>query len=181
MNLREILNLDTRFSARFRIAEKPGGLRTAAKIFAHSGDSWFWGVGLLILWLLRDSYWGQRALFLGISVIITAVIVLLIKFTIRRKRPEGEWGEIYRSTDPHSFPSGHATRAFMLAAIVIGLGPPWFAILLVLWAPLVSIARVAMGVHYISDVVAGAFLGILIGWINYHVVPTMINSLNNLL
>ena len=69
----------------------------------------------------------------------------------------------------------------MLAAIVIGLGPPWFAILLVLWAPLVSIARVAMGVHYISDVVAGAFLGILIGWINYHVVPTMINSLNNLL
>ncbi len=171
MRLRGILALDTRLSARLRIAEKPGILRSVAQFFAHSGDSWFWGLSLLFVWFFRDSFWGPRAFILGIGVIITALVVLLIKFTIRRRRPEGEWGGIYRSTDPHSFPSGHATRSFMLAVMAIGLGPAWFAILLILWAPLVAIARVAMGVHYLSDVVAGAILGILIGWLNVRVIP----------
>jgi len=181
MKFREILELDARFSAQMRIAEKPGKLRTAAKIFAHSGDSWFWGIGLLLVWFLRDPFWGPRALHLGVGVVITAVIILLIKVTIRRRRPEGEWGDIYRSTDPHSFPSGHATRAFMLAMMAIGLGPPWFALLLILWAPLVSLARVAMGVHYFTDVVAGAFLGIFIGWASNRFIPSLLISLNHLL
>jgi membrane-associated phospholipid phosphatase len=45
------------------------------------------------------------------------------------------------------------------------LGPPWLGALLLLWAPLVSLARVAMGVHYISDVAAGMLCGILCGLI----------------
>jgi undecaprenyl-diphosphatase len=96
-------------------------------------------------------------------VLIAAALVLAIKFTVRRGRPEGEWGSIYRSTDPHSFPSGHATRVFLIAVMITAFGPGWLAILLVLWAPLVGLARVAMGVHYLSDVLAGALLGILFG------------------
>jgi membrane-associated phospholipid phosphatase len=88
---------------------------------------------------------------------------LAIKFSVRRRRPEGSWGGIYRSTDPHSFPSGHATRASMLAVLSIALVPPWLALLVVIWAPLVSFARVAMGVHYLSDVLAGIALGVLLG------------------
>jgi undecaprenyl-diphosphatase len=47
------------------------------------------------------------------------------------------------------------------------MGPVWFGLILVLWAPLVALARVSMGVHYISDVLAGGFLGLIIGivWI----------------
>jgi undecaprenyl-diphosphatase len=86
-----------------------------------------------------------------------------LKFVIRRRRPEGRWGSIYRNSDPHSFPSGHAARAFLIAVLAAGLGPAWAAIALWLWAPLVSIARVAMGVHYLSDVVAGLIVGILSG------------------
>ena len=89
--------------------------------------------------------------------------MLLVKFSVRRQRPEGDWGGIYRLTDPHSFPSGHAARAAMLAVLGVGLGPPWFGAVLVAWTPLVSLARVAMGVHYISDVVAGILLGLLAG------------------
>lgn len=97
------------------------------------------------------------------AVIITAVIVLVTKFAVRRRRPEGEWGRIYRSTDPHSFPSGHAARAVMLVVLVAGLGPEWLALVLALWAPAVALARVSMGVHYLSDVLAGGILGALIG------------------
>jgi len=167
MNMKKILALDADITARMRIAENPGLLRTLAAFLAHSGDSWFWILGLILLGWLGTPFWYARAIALGIGVLITAVLVLIVKFTVRRRRPDGEWGDIYRTTDPHSFPSGHATRSFMLAVMTIGLGPDLFAILLVVWAPLVGLARVAMGVHYFSDVLVGALFGIFMGWVNY--------------
>ena len=106
--MEKLLAWDAQISARLRVAEKPGPLRKAAMVFAHSGDSWFWILGLIILGWLGTTDWRYLSIKLGVGIIITAVIVLIVKFTVRRTRPEGEWGNIYRSTDPHSFPSGHA-------------------------------------------------------------------------
>jgi undecaprenyl-diphosphatase len=89
----------------------------------------------------------------------------------------GEWGRIYRSTDPHSFPSGHAARAFLIATIATGLGPAGLAPALWIWAPLVSLARVAMGVHYLSDILAGALVGILVALIALQVYPPLFSWL----
>ncbi len=161
--LKRLSEFDATHSQRLTIANRPGVMRSLAVFFAHSGDSWFWLAGLGLLWLFGNAYWRERALILAGSILITAVLVLVIKFSVRRRRPEGEWGALYRRTDPHSFPSGHAARAVLLAVLAISLGPPWFGLLLALWAPLVILARVAMGVHYLSDVVAGAVLGGLIG------------------
>ena len=158
-----LLEIDARLSARLRIAEKPGWLRTTAAILAHSGDSWFWVIGLALLWWLGSPFWWARASALLIGILVTALVVMTVKFIVRRRRPAGEWGKIYRSTDPHSFPSGHAARAFMLAVLGLGMGPLWFGILLLLWAPLVSLARASMGVHYLSDIVAGMVFGLALG------------------
>jgi membrane-associated phospholipid phosphatase len=163
VNWEHYLELDARLSAKMRVAERPGLLRNFAAILAHSGDSWFWWAGLAILWWLGNQFWRPWALTVLLSIIGLAVIVLAIKFTIRRRRPEGEWGGIYRSTDPHSFPSGHAARAILIAVLAIGLGPVWLAIILCVWAPMVALARVAMGLHYLSDVAAGALLGLISG------------------
>jgi membrane-associated phospholipid phosphatase len=160
-----LLQLDARYSERLSIAENPGLLRNFARFFAHSGDSWFWLLGLAVLWLVGNEFWKLRAMVMVAGILLTAVIVFIIKFLVRRQRPEGEWGAIYRKTDPHSFPSGHSTRAIMLAVIAVGLGPAWFGFVLAIWAPLVVLARVAMGVHYLSDVAAGAVLGLVIGLI----------------
>jgi undecaprenyl-diphosphatase len=160
-----LLALDARLSARMRVAERPGLLRTSAAFLAHSGDSWFWWAGLAVLWWLGNAFWRPWALTVLLSIIALAVLVLAIKFSIRRRRPEGEWGRLYRTTDPHSFPSGHAARAILIAVLAIGLGPAWLAILLCIWAPLVALARAAMGVHYLSDVAAGAVLGGIAGGI----------------
>lgn len=162
MNLRSILQLDAHLSDKMRVAEKPGALRSLAVFFAHSGDSWFWGAALILLWLVSNSFWKrwEAVEFAGISAL--AALVMAIKFLVRRRRPEGEWGGIYRNTDPHSFPSGHAARAFLIAVIGTALGPSWLALVLWLWAPLVALARVAMGVHYLSDVIAGAILGVVV-------------------
>lgn len=162
MNLRSIIDLDARLSRKMRVAEKPGFLRNLAIFFAHSGDSWFWFAALILVWFFSNSNWRQweTVEFFGIGGL--AAVVLIVKFMVRRKRPEGDWGEIYRNTDPHSFPSGHAARAFLIAVIASVLAPPWLAILLWVWAPLVALARVAMGVHYLSDIIAGAILGIIV-------------------
>jgi undecaprenyl-diphosphatase len=165
MNLRSLIALDAQLSKQMRVAEKPGALRAIAVFFAHSGDSWFWGPTLIVLWFLGNSTWRRWEVVEFVGIWGLAALVMIIKFLVRRRRPEGEWGGIYRNTDPHSFPSGHAARAFLIAVVASALAPPWLGILLWIWAPLVSVARVAMGVHYVSDIVAGAGLGIVVAWI----------------
>jgi len=165
VNLDHLLELDARLSTQLRVAERAGLLRTFAAILAHSGDSWFWWAGLALLVWRGDAFWKPWALTVLVSILALALVVLPIKFIIRRRRPEGKWGALYRSTDPHSFPSGHVARAILIALLAAGLGPAWLAVILWVWAPLVALARVAMGVHYISDVVAGGAVGLLAGGI----------------
>lgn len=135
---------------------------------AHSGDSWFWGIGLAAVWLRGGAEWRLWSLTLFSAILGTALIVMILKFSIQRRRPTGDWGAIYRKTDPHSFPSGHAARAALLLGLGLWMGPRWFQLTMLIYSPLMALARVSMGVHYISDVVAGYVLGLLLaascGW-----------------
>jgi undecaprenyl-diphosphatase len=158
-----LLAADKQYSQKLRYAEKPGLLRRLAIFLAHSGDSWFWGLGLLLAWAFGPPQWDTLAPRLLASIALLAVLVFVVKRGFRRQRPEGEWGALYRKTDPHSFPSGHAARMAMLLLVCAAWGPGWLAWLLAPWAPLVALARVAMGVHYLSDVVGGALLGVAAG------------------
>ncbi len=169
--MESLLELDARLSQRLRVAEKPGALRQIAIFLAHSGDSWFWGLGCLAIWLLGDPAWKYRALAIVFGIAITAVAVQAIKYVVKRPRPPGEWGQMYRSVDPHSFPSGHAARVGMLAVLGVALGPIWLTLILALWAPLVALARVAMGVHYVSDIAVGVVLGAVFGLIAATLAP----------
>jgi undecaprenyl-diphosphatase len=154
---------DDRWTARLTLKPGRGPGWSCATFLAHSGDSWLWVGALGVIWLFTSDPWHRRAALLAAAVGIQALTVFALKQFIRRPRPEGEWGAIYRNVDPHSFPSGHAARAALLAVMAVGLGPQWFAALLLIWAPLVSLARVATGVHYLSDVLAGMLLGTLMG------------------
>jgi membrane-associated phospholipid phosphatase len=51
----------------------------------------------------------------------------------------------------------------MLAVLAIGLGPLWLGLIMLVWAPLVGLARAVMGVHYPSDILAGMVLGVIMG------------------
>jgi undecaprenyl-diphosphatase len=161
--MRSLVELDAQLSATLRVAEHPGWLRSVGSLLAHSADSWYWLLALGVVGVIGEAAWRRLVLEMAVGIGVTAVVVMILKFTVRRQRPEGDWGAIYRNTDPNSFPSGHAARALMLAVIALGLGPLWLGILLLTWAPLVALARVAMGVHFISDVLAGMLLGLGIG------------------
>ena len=160
--LQRLLAADAHYSQKLRYAERPGLLRRMAIVLAHSGDSWLWGIGLVLAWLLGPPEWKALAPRFLVGIAGLAVLVLTVKRLIRRQRPAGEWGAIYRATDPHSFPSGHAARMVLLLVLAAAWGLAWLAWLLVFWAPLVALARVAMGVHYLSDILGGAVVGAVV-------------------
>lgn len=161
---KRLQRLDITLSQKLRLPPQQPGLQHAASFFAHSADSWFWLAGLGLLYLAATQEWKPPILKLMIGILITAVFVLTLKKTLKRPRPQGDWGRIYRDTDPHSFPSGHAARAALITLWIFFLGPIWLGSLMVVWTLLVDYSRIALGVHYLSDVLAGTCIGLLFGW-----------------
>jgi membrane-associated phospholipid phosphatase len=83
----------------------------------------------------------------------------LVKFTVRRPRPElHDLPPLTRTITKLSFPSAHATTAFAGSRAYSGLAPPGA---LYAAAVLTAVSRPYLGVHYPSDVLAGAVLGTL--------------------
>lgn len=169
MDKAQWLALDAALSAALNVAERKGEMfaqvRRVAGVLAHSGDSWFWVAGLLLVGALGGRDWRARAGVLTWAIIGLAVAVQLVKRLIARPRPDGEWGAIYRNSDPHSFPSGHAARAGLLFGLAPVVGPAWFGWLVMTWSPLMALSRVVMGVHYLSDVIGGFGLGLLVAMV----------------
>jgi len=163
MSLQTLLEKDAHYSQRIRIQEDKPWIKRIAAFWAHSGDSWFWGVALVLLWFVGPRDWRPQIALLFLGIFFTAVSVLILKFLIKRPRPEGEWGQVYRSSDPHSFPSGHAARATMLTVIMLLTGFWWIGLIMVIWTLLVDISRIGLGVHYFSDILVGTLIGILVG------------------
>ncbi len=175
--IEKIIEIDNQTATKFTISEKRSFLIRIARFFAHSGDSWYCLAFIGLVWTFGNNYWHDMAASMAISTVFMAIFVLVIKFSIRRKRPEGEWGAIYRNTDPHSFPSGHATRVFFLASMSWLISPLWLAIVLTIWAPIVAISRVLTGVHYLSDIFAGALMGWVLGKFIILLIPLYIKFL----
>ena len=133
--------------------------RRLAILAARSGDSWLVLPVLLVIGLRVD----RTALVLVAGVIATGILVHGIKLAVRRSRPEADWGASYRRVDPHSFPSGHAARVGAIGTFAALVWPPSVAITVAAWAMAVAASRVALGVHYVSDVLVGLALGTLAG------------------
>ena len=163
MSLRSFKRFDNTVSLRLQEVAKGSWARRILAVVAHSADSVVVVPCLFALWWLhgfeRQSLAIPVALGFAGSVLATSVV----KFSVRRRRPVGEWGTFYRKTDPHSFPSGHASRTITMAIVVLAGRYPLIAVALLLWSLLVGLSRIILGVHYLYDVLAGYLLGAGIG------------------
>ena len=98
------------------------------------------------------------------AAIATAAITDALKDLTARQRPDA-LGALIDLPPSASFPSGHASGAFAVATVVWLLaGRRWGGVALAV-AAAIALSRVWLGVHYPSDVVAGAALGALCGWL----------------
>lgn len=163
VTLDDIKKLDTVTSERLRVHDGNRIWKALAMVTAHTGDLWVLLPLLGLLWLLEKGAWRRFALVQAAFIFVTAAAVFLIKYAIRRRRPDGEFGSIYRLLDPHSFPSGHAARAVGMAVLSAPLVPVWAIPLLAVWVLGVGISRVALRLHYVLDILAGYGMGTAIG------------------
>jgi membrane-associated phospholipid phosphatase len=154
-----LASADHSLTAALTLPARLRGTQRAALALAHSGDSPVWGVLVVAAWFLGDHGWKVRALVYAIGLVVVEVAVIALKMVFRRHRPPGELGRIYRRADPYSFPSGHAARAVLLCILAWQLGPVAALVAIAIWSPLMVLARIAVGIHYVFDVVAGIILG----------------------
>ncbi len=108
------------------------------------------------------------------AVVLVAVLLVVLAVTqglkalIDRDRPFTTYPSIEKlsSGGDSSFPSGHTLEAFAMAAAISFLFARKKIIIPVyIWAMLVAYSRMALGVHYPSDVLAGIVIGTLVGWV----------------
>jgi membrane-associated phospholipid phosphatase len=117
-----------------------------------------YGIGLI----KKDSVTKRKALYIGATVLTSAVITNILKFSINRPRPFVTYPYLEKVTSAGSpsFPSGHTSDAFALATSVSLAYPEWYVIApSFVWATAVGYSRMDLGVHYPSDVLMGAVIG----------------------
>ncbi|MDR0972797.1 MAG: phosphatase PAP2 family protein [Prevotellaceae bacterium] len=112
------------------------------------------------------------AVYVGSSVIEAAALTYGMKYVFDRRRPYDKYPDIRPSglENSPSFPSTHAATAFALAASLSLRYPKWYVIVpSALWAGSVGFSRLNKGVHYTTDVLAGAAVGIGCAVLNTYV------------
>jgi membrane-associated phospholipid phosphatase len=118
----------------------------------------------------KDSATKQRVIIIGGTLLVSSAVTGLLKYSIQRKRPFVTYPDINHITpeDSYSFPSGHTSTAFALATSVTIAYPKWYvAAPAYLWASSAAYSRMHFGVHYPSDVIAGALIGRGSAWLCY--------------
>lgn len=162
--MERLVIFDAALSRRFTLSQN-STWRQMAGLMAHLGDGLyvFGGLGLLHLAgrLGGDSLLRRNTVIIVLIVITTMLAVTFIKFLVRRQRPQPPGEFVTLQYDLYSFPSGHAARLAALAVSAAYFYPP-AAWLLAGVALSVAAARVAVGIHYVSDIAAGLTVGALV-------------------
>ena len=132
----------------------------------RGGDGWLWFIlGLVIL-----LYAGVDALAAlaaaGLATAAGITLFLFLKRKTRRRRPchiePHCWAKIL-PPDHFSFPSGHSITAFAVV-LPIGLFFPSLMLALLFCAVSVAVSRIVLGLHFLSDVLAGSAIGSMLGY-----------------
>jgi len=110
----------------------------------------------------KDDDLLKNALYVGVAVGVDGVLTYSLKHFVGRPRPYVTYSDIipYTTETSNSFPSGHTSLAFTTATALSLKYPKWYVIVpSYLWACSVGYSRMNLGMHYPSDVLAGALLG----------------------
>ena len=118
----------------------------------------------------KDSTLKSKGLYIGETVLLSALITTVLKYAINRDRPFITYPYLEKVTSggSPSFPSGHTSEAFATATSLSIAFPKWYVIApSYVWASAVGYSRMDLGVHFPSDVLAGAITGAGSAYLTY--------------
>jgi len=125
------------------------------------GDGWFWAFCGVIVLASHDPEKYAAFLAAGLAAAAGVVLFMTLKKVVGRKRPcqlEPHCWATLLPPDQFSFPSGHSITAFAVAVPLSYYFPSAAPVLLTL-AVSVALSRIILGMHFLTDVIAGSFLG----------------------
>lgn len=123
-----------------------------------------WPIWVLLIlsqpWLQPNGSW--RVMQYSVTALLAVAVYRLVKTRLCRERPFITYGEGIQCSEPardrYSFPSGHTMHAVMFS-VLVAAHTPWLLPVVMPLALLIAISRVGLGLHYVSDVLAGAAMG----------------------
>ncbi len=160
--LRDInLNRNTKLDNSFRgITNSAGPISIATPLVVYS-------IGII----KNDLTIKKKGVYIAETFLVSAFVSTALKYGVNRERPFKTYPDLEKETSggSPSFPSGHTSTAFSTATSLSIAFPKWYVIApSFLWAGAIGYSRMDLGVHYPSDVLAGAIIGCGSAYLSYH-------------
>lgn len=135
----------------------------AASTAGNGGMIWF----AICMPLLIYAPWRLIGVNIIFALAFTQLLCeVILKHIVRRERPVWklpDQEQLIHRPKYYSFPSGHTSASFCVVAVAFYRFPPLTALIILFFAVMIATSRVYLRVHYLSDVLVGAILGLLCG------------------
>ncbi len=157
---------DQRLMRRVNRWRPPRWVRIWMILATRGGDGWLWYAMAMAVFIWGGPQRFRAVMATGIAAIAGIALFRLLKKAAHRQRPCASFSHCWATLlppDKFSFPSGHSITAFAVALSLSSFYPELLAGLLFL-ATSVALSRVMLGLHYLSDAVAGSALGASLGY-----------------
>ncbi len=130
------------------------------------GDGWLWYALAPLVLLFGGEMRYVAVASAGLAGLTGVGLFLVLKRVSRRKRPCAVephcWARLL-PPDQFSFPSGHSITAFAVA-VPLALLYPTLVVPLLFLAASVAVSRIVLGMHFLSDIIAGCAIGTALGY-----------------
>lgn len=147
----------------------PQWIRLWMVLATRGGDGWLWGMMGLVLLVFGGANGYAAVGAAGLAASAGIIVFQVLKRVFNRQRPcciaAHCWATLL-PPDQFSFPSGHSITAFAVATPMF-LHFPGLTAGLLFCGLSVAVSRVMLGLHFLSDVLAGCALGFLLGYFAY--------------
>lgn len=144
-------------------------IRDCFRLVSRLGDGIFWYSLMIAILMIKGVESIPSVWHMSLTGLIGTLFYKWVKSKTLRPRPYEVHQDICLTGTPldkFSFPSGHTLHAVIFSVIAISYYPQLAAVV-VPFTAMVGLSRVVLGLHYPSDVLAGASIGALIAWLSF--------------
>ncbi len=144
-------------------------IRDLFRLVSRLGDGLFWYALMLLILLFEGRDGLLPVLHMALAGLAGTLLYKWLKGKTLRPRPFEVHQDIFmtgKPLDKFSFPSGHTLHAVVFGLVAINYYPA-LSFIIMPFVSMVALSRVVLGLHYPSDVIAGALIGSLIAALSF--------------